>query len=92
MFNEKGVSIKEITEARKQKIAGDDAWKILGSAEEVVVGKGKKFQVLHPSTDSSEDILKVSLGRTGNLRAPTLKIGKRMVVGFNEEMYRKYIV
>ena len=90
MFDEKDISLKEVVEARKQKIEGDDAWKILGSAKEVIVGRGKKFQVFHPDEDSKEDILKVSLGRTGNLRAPALKIGSRVVVGFNEDMYRQY--
>ena len=36
---------------------------------------------------SQDEILKLVLGPTGNLRAPTLLIGKQMVVGFNEEMY-----
>jgi hypothetical protein len=27
------------------------------------------------------------LGPTGNLRAPTLKVGKTLLVGFNEEAY-----
>ena len=39
-------------------------------------------------TELTEDeILKLVLGPTGNLRAPTLLVGKNMVVGFNEEMY-----
>ncbi len=91
MFDEKGISLKEVVEARKQKIEGDEAWKLLGAADEIVVGRGKKYQVFHPSSDSRDDILKVSLGRTGNLRAPALKIGSRMVVGFNEDMYREYV-
>ena len=38
---------------------------------------------------SEEEILKLVLGPTGNLRAPTLMVGKKLVVGFNEEMYEK---
>jgi len=33
------------------------------------------------------ELLKLVLGPTGNLRAPTLKVGNRIVVGFNQEMY-----
>ena len=33
-------------------------------------------------------MLKLVLGPTGNLRAPTLRLGKKLVVGFNEEMYK----
>ena len=31
------------------------------------------------------------LGPTGNLRAPTLRKGKTLVVGFNEEAYRRVL-
>jgi len=36
---------------------------------------------------TKEEVFKLVLGPTGNLRAPTLLVGKTMVVGFNEEMY-----
>jgi len=36
---------------------------------------------------SEDELLKLILGPTGNLRAPTLRVGKTLVVGFNEEMY-----
>jgi len=91
VFDNKGITIKEVVEARKQKIAGDDAWKLIASAREVIVGKGKKFHVFDPSADSREDILKAALGRTGNLRAPALKMGDRLVIGYNEDMYKQYI-
>ena len=90
MFDEKGISIAESVEARKEKIQGDAAWAILGSARELIVGRGRKFQVLDPARDDREEILKLCLGRTGNLRAPTLKIGDRVVVGFNDEMYARF--
>jgi hypothetical protein len=31
------------------------------------------------------------LGPTGNLRAPTLRAGRTLVVGFDEEAYRKVL-
>ncbi len=91
MFAEKGIEITEAVEARKQKIEGDDAWAVLGSAKELVVGRGKKFQIFDPKKDDKEPILKVCLGRTGNLRAPTLKMGDRVVVGFNDDMYEQFV-
>ena len=91
MFDEKGITIDEAVEARKQKIADDDAWDLLSGVEKIVVGKGKKVVTFDPKTDSKEDILKSCLGRTGNLRAPTLKIGNMLVVGFNEDIYSTYV-
>ncbi len=53
------------------------------------VAKGKKVMTINlKNTDLSQDeLLKLVLGPTGNLRAPTLVVGKKMIVGFNEEMY-----
>ena len=31
------------------------------------------------------------LGPTGNLRAPTVKVGKTMIVGFNDEAYQQVL-
>ena len=91
MFDDKDITISEAVEARKQKVEGDDAWAVLGTAKELIVGRGKKFQEFNPSEDDKEAILKVCLGRTGNLRAPTLKMGDRVVVGFNDDMYAQFV-
>ena len=34
-----------------------------------------------------DTLAKALLGPTGNLRAPTLRSGKKLVVGFNQELY-----
>ncbi len=91
MSEEKGLAIHESVDARKQKITTEAAWEILGSAKKLVVGRGKKFQVFDPEKDDKESILKACLGRTGNLRAPTLKINDQVVVGFNDAMYEQFV-
>lgn len=40
-----------------------------------------------PDEAGKEEILKVSLGRTGNLRAPAVKTGRAMFIGFNDTIY-----
>ena len=69
----------------------DAAWDILKGAESLHVGRGKKTVVYTPDAKSKEEVLKVSLGRTGNLRAPTLRVGKNMYVGYNDEMYKELL-
>lgn len=56
-----------------------------------MVAKGKKRVDVDLKKDdpSEEEILKLILGPTGNLRAPTLLIGKTLVVGFHDEMYEE---
>ncbi len=92
VFAEKNITITTEVNAGKEKIAGDDAWNLLQSASEIVIGRGKKFSVFDPAGDDQEAILKQALGRTGNLRAPTLKLGKKLIIGFSEDMYAQHLV
>ena len=36
---------------------------------------------------TTQELKKLILGPTGNLRAPTLRKGKTLIVGFHPEMY-----
>jgi len=53
------------------------------------VAKGKKVVHLdlRKEKPSKAELTKLMIGPSGNLRAPTLRAGKNLVVGFNEEMY-----
>ena len=89
MLQGHGVTIEKIVDARKEALAGADAWKLLASAEQVLIAKGKAYQVFDPRTDSKESVLAQALGRTGNLRAPTLRVGDQLWVGFSEGLYAR---
>jgi len=62
---------------------------LVETANHLFVARGKKVVELNlkKDTHTETEILKLILGPTGNLRAPTLKCGKTLIVGFNEEMY-----
>jgi len=85
------VQVAEIIDARKNVIKAEGAWELFQDADTLHVGRGKKTAVYTPDSESKEEILKVSLGRTGNLRAPTLRVGKVMYVGYNDAMYGELI-
>jgi len=55
------------------------------------VAKGKKVTAidLRKETPSRETLLRLMLGPTGNLRAPAVRRGKTLVVGFHEQTYRQ---
>ena len=76
-----------IDDARKTPLAGEAAWQALAGAKEILVAKGKSYQVFDPRTDDRQAILAVASGRTGNLRAPVLRLGDRILVGFSESLY-----
>lgn len=57
------------------------------AASRVVVAKGKKVTEFKPGGQASAAVVEAMLGPTGNLRAPTLRVGKTVLVGFNDEAY-----
>ncbi len=78
-----------IVDAKKDVHQKSEALKLISAATSVHAAKGKKIVEIDrkKSDTTDEEILKVVLGPTGNLRAPTLVMGKKMIVGFNDEMY-----
>lgn len=80
------VEIKDRTPA-SQKLQEPDARELLGNASKMIVAKGKKVSEFGGGKSASDDAVAAMLGPTGNLRAPTLKVGKMLLVGFNEEAY-----
>lgn len=63
-------------------------WDLMGSAERIVVAKGRRVETFVPSEDAQELILKAVMGRSGSLRAPTIQSGDVFLVGFNETLYK----
>ncbi len=59
------------------------------SASLILTGKGKKRQEWNPDSDDKANILKDVIGPSGNLRAPTWRIGNEFIVGFNPELYEE---
>jgi len=64
---------------------------LLKGVNELYAAKGKKVVHVNLKKDSptEAELMKLVLGPTGNLRAPTIRKGKTLMVGFNEETYEK---
>lgn len=87
------MEVAEQVDARKAPIKGDQALGVLKNVDEVYATKGK--QVIHldlrsekPDTATLKGLL---LGPTGNLRAPTLRRGRTLLVGFDEATYTEVL-
>lgn len=54
--------------------------------KELYVARGKKLVHfdLKKGYDADE-VASLIMGRSGNLRAPALRVGKKLIIGFNEE-------
>lgn len=85
--------VKETVDATKTRIGRDEALELLDGVEKLIAAKGKKVEVFDLKTDRPDDetLLARLIGPTGNLRAPTARIGKTLLVGFNEDAYRQIL-
>jgi arsenate reductase-like glutaredoxin family protein len=62
---------------------------VLSEANRILVAKGKKVVVFDMKKVPPEraELLKHVMGPSGNLRAPAIRAGKTLLVGFNDEAY-----
>jgi hypothetical protein len=72
-----------VVDARKTSFALADLAKLFKGARRVVVSKGKSANELAPTAEA----LVATLGPSGNLRAPALRVGDTWLVGFNESAW-----
>jgi arsenate reductase-like glutaredoxin family protein len=81
-----GIEPKEVVPASR-KLGKSDAAAMAKAASKVIVAKGKKVTEFKPGGKASKELVEAMLGPTGNLRAPTIRRGKTLIVGFNEEVF-----
>lgn len=61
------------------------------AARRVLVAKGKTRSDLAGGAKAGDEVVDALLGPTGNLRAPTLRVGDTLLVGFGEDQYREIL-
>ena len=83
------MSTEVLVDAKKTKIDRSEALKMAENADEIYSLKGKKIirLDLKKAKVDEDEIASLMIGPTGNLRAPTWRKGKTIVVGFNEDAY-----
>jgi arsenate reductase-like glutaredoxin family protein len=85
------ITATETVDARKRRYEGADALTLLEGVDKLVAARGKNLVVFDLKKDRPADdvLLAHLLGPSGNLRAPTARVGRTLLVGFSEEMYRE---
>ena len=80
-------------DAKKETIRAKDAFKVLDGVDHLYATRGKK--VLHLDLQSGEptreEIAALLIGPSGNLRAPTVRKDRTLIVGFDEATYRRFV-
>ena len=82
------MKIGEVVDARA-KYGRRQALELASQASLVVVARGRNVVRFDMQRDRPDDatLLARMLGPTGSLRAPTIRCGKTLLIGFNEDVY-----
>ena len=83
------MALGETQDAGKARLGRAEALRIARAASRVIAAKGNKIVSfdMKKAPPSDTDLLAVLLGPTGNLRAPTIRKGATLLVGFHEGTY-----
>ena len=76
-------------DARKATLREKEALALVVGVDEIYASRGKRVVHLDLKKDKPDTttLKGVLLGPTGNLRAPTLRKGRTLIVGFDEATY-----
>ncbi len=85
------VAISTQVDAKKTLLANAEALKLVSQADELYATKGTKVVHFNLKQERPDDevLLQLMIGRSGKLRAPTVKKGRTLIVGFDEATYQK---
>ena len=81
VLDEHGVEVREERNSRKDPLSDKEARALIGKVSKVLVARGKKLEEI-PASKAKIAQLR---GPSGNYRAPMLRKGKTLLVGFHAE-------
>ncbi len=89
----KQIETAELVDARKTRLGRRDALALLEGMDELIAAKGAKVERvdLRAGRPDRATIERLMLGPSGKLRAPTLRVARTVLVGFDEPTYRKLL-
>lgn len=87
VLDESSTSLAEERNASKSPLSDADAKALIASVDTILVAKGKAARTLSRAECTLDDLR----GPTGGFRAPIVRKGKTLLVGFSEELLRKFI-
>jgi len=78
-----------VVDARKVRFGAAELPGLFAAARRIAVAKGKAPLDVAVAGSVPPEVLAAALGPSGNLRAPTLRIGATFVVGFDEALWSR---
>jgi arsenate reductase-like glutaredoxin family protein len=82
------IDVRETVSANK-KLGRSEAMGMAREATQLIAAKGKKVTAVDLTTErlSDDELAKLMLGPTGNLRAPVMRVGQTILVGYNDQVF-----
>ena len=82
------MAVVETVSANK-KLGRDDALGMARQVKRLVAAKGKKVTAVDvtANTPSDDELAALMLGRTGNMRAPMMRVGQTLLVGYHDQVF-----
>jgi arsenate reductase-like glutaredoxin family protein len=79
-----GLATREVVDTKKMPMPASSALTMARKCDYLVSGRGAKWKKIKISECADEELEKILLGRSGNLKAPTIRVGKHLLVGWCE--------
>jgi arsenate reductase-like glutaredoxin family protein len=85
-----GIDTAEQVDAKKVRMGPEQALALVKDVDQLYVAKGAKVVHLDLKREKPDraTLLGLLLGPSGNLRAPSLRKGRTLLVGFDEPTYK----
>lgn len=82
------MSVAETVSASK-KLGREDALGMARQARRLIAAKGKRVTTVEVTakTPSDDELAALMLGPTGNLRAPAMRVGQTLLIGYNDHVF-----
>lgn len=102
-LRQRDIEAAEVRSATRNPVLREQVPALLEDIREVVVARGRRydrFDLSAPGASaeaaerivgSSKSLVDLLLGRSGKLRAPTMRVGQTLLVGFNADMLAAYL-
>jgi len=81
VLESRGAAVAEERSSRKAPLSDAEAEALLAAADTVIVARGKRLTIMTADEASTGDLK----GPTGNYRAPMIRKGGTLLVGFHAE-------
>lgn len=84
------IPISTQVDAKKTILANEEALQLTREVDELYATKGTKVYHFNLKKERPDDaaLLNLMIGPSGKLRAPTIKKGRTLIVGFDEATYQ----